>query len=308
MRRMGYIKSPVGAPLPGQAIEVKNTASGAVVQTGTTDPQGRWEFTLADETIAYTVEIAASGSSQRVAQAPASTEHEYIFVRNGFKTAPGATVELPAGATIGGVGFNQAALDARYYNVGETVANATNAVNATNATTAANATAAATAANATALGGVAAAGYSQTSHGHAYSPDSHAHAGVYADVGHAHAQTYDAKIATTSYAGNGGTSPRGVYTAPAGWKIVGAIIHEQTSVQSVLIVTRPQAGPTIATAATGMFANAGPGSDEVIGGNHVVITGSGDGINVAAASNAALGMNFSGSNYSVIVFLTASGA
>src|SRR5262245_28519278 len=124
MRRMGIVLDPFGNPMAARPVEVKNNATGAVVTTGATDSNGRWEFTLADETVAYKVDIGQGGAGpQKVAQAPASIELEYLFVRYGA-TLKGA-VDLPASTTIGGVAVDQASLDGRYVNVsGDTMTGA----------------------------------------------------------------------------------------------------------------------------------------------------------------------------------------
>src|SRR5262245_30639841 len=119
MRRMGVIVGPTGVGLPSRPTEAKNNATGVVVATGATDANGRWDFDLADEAQAYRVEIAgASGSSQKVVQAPASIELEWLFVRYGIKAPASAVVELPTTTTIGGSPvMTQATSDTRYVNV-----------------------------------------------------------------------------------------------------------------------------------------------------------------------------------------------
>jgi hypothetical protein len=92
---MGYVLSAAGAPLANKPVEVKNVATGGLVQSGATNTDGRWEFTMADDAQQYKVEIGAgAGSPQKVVQAPASIELEYLYVRYG--------ADLPAGTTIGG--------------------------------------------------------------------------------------------------------------------------------------------------------------------------------------------------------------
>lgn len=103
MKRAGYVLSPTGVPLVAEPVSVKNNATGVVVATSATNAAGRWDADLADEAQAYKVEIGgAGGATQRVVQAPASIELEWLFVRYGMKVV-GGPVELPASTTIGGV-------------------------------------------------------------------------------------------------------------------------------------------------------------------------------------------------------------
>jgi hypothetical protein len=117
-----------------QPVSVKNNATDVVVATSSTNSAGRWDHDLADETVAYKVEIGgAGGATQRVVQAPASIELEWLFVRYGAKAHTGAaldfasaaSVTLPSNTTIGGQSVNQAALDTRYVNIaGDTMTGA----------------------------------------------------------------------------------------------------------------------------------------------------------------------------------------
>jgi hypothetical protein len=108
-------------------VEVRNVATGALVVSGATNTDGRWEFDLADETQAYRVEIGAgAGSPQKVTQAPASIELEYLFVR--YASTFKGPVALPPGTTIGGITIDPdappgtGALDPRYVQkVGDTM-------------------------------------------------------------------------------------------------------------------------------------------------------------------------------------------
>jgi hypothetical protein len=118
MHRMGYVLSPYGGALADRPVDVRNATSGALIISGTTNDDGRWEFDLADDAIPYRVEISMGDVSlQKIAQAPASIELEYLFVRYGLTFAPAASVDLPVDTTIGGDPLDRPALDARYVNV-----------------------------------------------------------------------------------------------------------------------------------------------------------------------------------------------
>src|SRR5262245_47001446 len=108
MRRMGFIIDPYGNALASRPVTVKNVATGAIVTSSATDAAGRWEVNLPDESVAYKIEIGIGGSGlQKVAQAPASIELEYLFVRYG--------ATLPVGTTVGGDPLlGQGAADALY--------------------------------------------------------------------------------------------------------------------------------------------------------------------------------------------------
>jgi hypothetical protein len=124
MKRRHLLVSPFGVPLANRAVTVRNAATGVVVTTGQTDNQGYYDFTLADEAIEYWIDTAAGGtSSQMSVQAPASTEHRDIFVRNELRTRPDTIINFPAVANVlfdgvplndGSVPPGQGPLDPRY--------------------------------------------------------------------------------------------------------------------------------------------------------------------------------------------------
>jgi hypothetical protein len=278
----GRAVSRLGNAAVSVPVVVRNAQTLAVAWSGATDNNGFFTSALLEDANEYRAEVEYDTTNHfKTLRDLASGQMNMLQVRKRFHVRGAATPCIIDGAmSVGGM-LNAAniqiggqLLDDRFYNVGETVANAS------------------AAANASALGGQPPAFYAPTTHTHPDPPE-----------------LYHALIATTSYVGNGAFSAGGrpVYTAPVGWTIMAAIIHEQTATQSVLIATRASSGPIQANSATGMYGNAGPGGDEVIGGNKVLFTGlPPNGIVVGVgttAADAGLGMNFNGSPYNVIVFL-----
>jgi acyl-[acyl carrier protein]--UDP-N-acetylglucosamine O-acyltransferase len=109
---MGIVVSPTGAPVALETVTAFVHPGTTPAGTYATNSDGRWDADLTDETKQYRIEIGGgSGGTQRVVQAPASIELEYLFVRYGMKVV-GGPVDLPVNTTIGGV-----TLDNRFVNI-----------------------------------------------------------------------------------------------------------------------------------------------------------------------------------------------
>ena len=315
----GRAVSRLGSAAPNAPVVVRDVTTLVTTPTvwsGVTDENGYFVTPLLDDAKVYRADVQYDASNQyKAVRDIASGQMNMLQVRKRLHVQGGASpavfdgpVTIAGNVTLSGQIVGPAvvsgaltvtgvlnagnlqiggqALDDRFYNVGETVALATNA---------------------SALGGVAPAGYSPAAHTHAYSPTSHDHAATYAPVAHTHAYAPTAhdhtgvygRVEVVQYDGNN-AQPRAIYTPPAGWAAYAAIIHEVIGAGSFAIVSR--SANFERGGCTNAFANTGPGADEITPGGCFFDQLNGGALTLNGA-NAGVAMNFGGSGYIATIFL-----
>lgn len=318
----GRAVSRLGNAAPNAPVVVRDVTTletTPTVWSGITDPNGYFVTPLLDDAKIYRADVQYDTNNQyKTVRDIASGQMNMLQVRKRLHVQGSATPAVfdgpvtiagnvqVSGQITGPVTVNGAmtvtgvlnagnmqiggqALDDRFYNVGETVVNATNA---------------------NALGGVAPAGYSPAAHGHAnLSPTTHDHAAAYAPTVHSHAYAPAAHDHAGSYGrvdvvewdGNN-AGGRAVYMPPAGWVLYAAIVHEVVGSGTFAIVSRNF--NLTSQGCTNAFANTGPGADEIQQNNGACYF---DQLNGGALTvggvNPGVGMNFGGSHYIATLFL-----
>jgi hypothetical protein len=92
----GYVDNGRGAPLPGISAIVTRITDGAIVTSGITGPDGRWEFSGLAETEEYFVNLA-DGAGNAVVRAPWSGELRTAWIRDRLALPDTGTAILPNG-------------------------------------------------------------------------------------------------------------------------------------------------------------------------------------------------------------------